>query len=401
MAETPIPTLRFEGNCPDCAKREVQFPPPLPDAGDDFAWMTRDYDGFRRFMLEELFARYPERQRWTTADVEVALVEAFAAVLDQLSDMADRIGAEAYLETARRPESVRRLLKFIGYDAVELARDREEGPFADGWTGANRYKEEERFDRYWLDNPTVMDVARHAGPRSIHTQHRMVSLQDYAWTTWTGSWSMIQVALIAWSGRSVDERAAAAKAGDEPDEGGGYPQELRLAMRAFHRERGLPWPGGAEDEAAYWLGRPSIRTILRPYLDTYRMAGQEVLVQDAVPAAIAMALSVRVGDRYFRTEVRREVEQALGTQPGGFFEPGRLQFGEDLYAADIFQALMALDGVESVCLNRFKRLGSQFGDRSADGFILFDGLEIPTCNNDPAHPEEGYYRLTLHGGRHG
>ena len=62
---------------------------------------------------------------------------------------------------------------------------------------------------------------------------------------------------------------------------------------------------------------------------------------------------------------------------------------------------MALDGVESVCLNRFKRLGSQFGDRSADGFIVFDGLEIPTCNNDPAHPEEGYYRLTLHGGRHG
>ena len=84
--------------------------------------VVRDYDGFRLFMLEELAARFPERTRWTPADMEVVLVEQLAALLDQLSDMLDRIAGEGYLETARRPDSVRRLLGLIGYDAVKMAQ---------------------------------------------------------------------------------------------------------------------------------------------------------------------------------------------------------------------------------------------------------------------------------------
>jgi len=109
MAESPKSELVFEGRCPDCAERRVELPAPLPETGDDFAWLVRDYDSFRRFMLEELAGRFPERTRWTAGDLEVVLVEALAAVLDQLSDMTDRVAAEASLETARRPESVRRL----------------------------------------------------------------------------------------------------------------------------------------------------------------------------------------------------------------------------------------------------------------------------------------------------
>ena len=122
MAEDPKSTLLFQGTCPDCGERQVELPAPLPEIGDDFDWQVRDFDSIRRFMLEELAARFPERTRWTAADMEVVLVEALAAVLDQLSDMVDRVGAEAYLESARRPESVRRLLKLIGYDALGLAQ---------------------------------------------------------------------------------------------------------------------------------------------------------------------------------------------------------------------------------------------------------------------------------------
>jgi len=62
---------------------------------------------------------------------------------------------------------------------------------------------------------------------------------------------------------------------------------------------------------------------------------------------------------------------------------------------------MGVDGVESVCLNRFKRLGSQFPDRSAAGRIVLEGLELAVCDDDPANPSRGYYRLTLHGGIQG
>jgi len=408
MADAPVANLVFSGSCPDCGERRMVLPPPLPAVGDDFDWRSRDYDSFRRFMLEELFARFPERDRWTDGDVEVVIVEALAAVLDQLSDMADRIATEAYLETARRPESVRRLLKFIGYDALQLARHRGVGPFAAGdiTDGPEAVR---RFDQYWLDNPTVMDVARNTGPRTIHRQRRMVSTDDYAtrleehplvlranaWSTWTGSWHTVRVAIIAWGGRLIDA------AGTDPTpDGSDYPPDIQAEVRDFHKSRGLPWPDPT-DEDAFWQRNPAIRTLLRPYVDAYRMTGQEVLLENAVPAPITMALSILVGERYFRSEVRRAVQDALSTRPGGFFEPGRLRFGEDLHAADVFQAVMAVEGVDNVCLNRFKRVGSQFADQTERAVIVFDGLEIAVCENDPRRPDRGFYRLELHGGRAG
>lgn len=131
------------------------------------------------------------------------------------------------------------------------------------------------------------------------------------------------------------------------------------------------------------------------------MLGQELKLQDADLVGIELALSIRVRDNYFQSEVRRALEEALGRGPTGFFRPGRLRFGEDLHIANIIQTLMALDGVENVCVNRFKRLGSQFADESVGGRIVLTGLEIAVCDNDPAHPERGFFRLTLHGGRAG
>jgi hypothetical protein len=131
------------------------------------------------------------------------------------------------------------------------------------------------------------------------------------------------------------------------------------------------------------------------------MAGQEVILEDAVPVGITLSLSLRVNSDYFQSEIRDSVKQALGTGAGGFFEPGRLRFGEDLHTSDIIQTLMALDGVAHVCINRFKRIGSQYPDQAESGRIELEGIEVALCDNDPAHPAHGYYRLVLHGGRLG
>ena len=123
MAILNKPDLTYQDSCGDCGRREIRLPEPLPVHGNDFDWLLRDYDSYRLFMLEELAARFNERRRWTPADMEVVIVEALAVELDQLSDMLDRVHAEAFLETARRPESVRRLLSLIGYNAIALAED--------------------------------------------------------------------------------------------------------------------------------------------------------------------------------------------------------------------------------------------------------------------------------------
>ena len=398
MADAPVPELVFHGQCPDCGERQIDLPPSLPDVGDDFDWQLRDFDSFRRFMLEELFARFPERSRWTPADLELVLVEALSAVLDQLSDMADRVASEAFLETARRPESVRRLLRLIGYDALALARAHKAAPFDSTPVAEDERTDQERFDDYWLDHPTSMDEARQAGPRAIHTQRRMVTVSDYAsrleehplvlrahaWSEWSGSWSTVRVAIIGWKNRRLDE-------GEESERP--YTGEIEEKTTTFHKERQIAVPA--------FTDVPTIRTVLRPFIEAYRMVGQEILLEDARPVGIVMSLSVQVAPNFFQSEVRRAVEQALGTGPGGFFEPGRLRFGESLYAADIFQTLMSLDGVQNVCLNRFKRLGDQFADQAESGVIVHQGLEIAVMDNDPAVRGRGYFTLKLHGGRRG
>lgn len=402
MARDPELTLSFDGHCPDCGRRQARLPGALPRVGDDFDWDLRDYDGFRLYMLQELAARYPERRRWTPADVEVALAEVLAYALDQLSDGLDRAAAEAYLDSARQPQSLRRLLSLVGYDAAGLAKRTRDKPF-DGLTEAESREpltpaDLTRFDHWWLDHPERMDQARLDGPRAIHDQHRMVTLADFetrleehplvlrahAWERWDGAWSTVHVAVIPWQPRDGHLGL------DDPGE---YDEAVWRATDRFHDERALYLPDP--------LDQPSVRAVLYPYLEAYRMAGQEVVLEAAVEVGVVMTLSVTVAGDYFQSEVRHAVERALGTGPGGFFEPGRLRFGEDLWASDIYQALMALDGVDNVCLNRFKRLGDRFPDHAADGRIALEGLEIAICDNDPVRPERGYYRLNLHGGRKG
>lgn len=392
--ETPIQELHFQGECPDCGGRRVELPRALPPLGDDFDWRVRDFDGFRVFLLEELAARFPERTRWTAADVEVTLIEALSAVLDQLSDMLDRVASEGALETARRPDSVRRLLQMIGFDPLGTAFDVPDPGAKLDDPEEERLRREQALELYWLRHPEVMEAARRAGPRSIRTQRRMVTTEDYAnrledhplvhrahaWTDWSGSWTAMHVAVVAWDEHRLDDAPV-------------YPAELQLAIEKFHDGHRLPRPE--------WDGKPSLRQVLRIYLDAYRMAGQEVLLEDAIPVGIILGLSVIVDERYFRSEVRRAVEQALGRGPGGFFAPGRLRFGEDLHASDLFEALMDVEGVVDVTLDRFKRIGASHPDRAAEGRITLRGLEVAVCDNDPGRPERGYFRLNLCGGRRG
>jgi hypothetical protein len=380
--------------------REVHLPAALPPVGEDFDWRVRDYDDFRIFMLEELAARFPERKRWTPADIEVVIIEVMASLLDQLSDMLDRVAAERFLETARRPESVRQLLGFIGYDAVAMARSK--GQIAADLSESDSLA---ALERYWRESPHAMAQAKQAGPREIHTQKRMVTVEDYAlrlrehplvlhahaWSEWSGSWLTLRLAVIAWENLPLDQRPGSGSGSAKLKE---YPAELCQSINSFHLALGLkPLSMGTP--------QPTVRMILRPYIEALRMVGQEVVLQDPVYIGIYLSLSIRVSASYFQSEIRHAIAQVLGHGAGGFFEPGRLGFGEDIYAADIIQTLMSLDGIEHVCLNRFKRLGNQYPDRAEAGFIPLDGIEVAVCDNEPGSPSHGYYRLKLHGGQRG
>jgi len=402
MAELPDPILSFEGGCPDCGERIAQLPPPPPGVRNDFDWIARDYDSFRLFMMQELAYRFPDRRRWTPADMEVVIVELLAAALDRASHALDVAQGERFLDSARRPQSVRRLLQLIGYDAVvRTDPEKLEGlpPAPEGVVESP----EERLERYWRLNPSEMELARAEGPRLISEQLRMVTLGDHetvlashplvararARLVWTGAWNSILVAALLEDAHKIDDQL---HQGPTPADDAG-PSRLRPSLWQeildFHRDRQIDPPVIDEDLTA--------RRILRGLIERYRMVGSEVFLEDATPAPIVFTLSIRAKAGYFRSELKQALAEVFSSDQGGFFEPGRLGFGDDLFASDIIEAAMGVEGIAVACLNRFRRLGA-YPDRTAAGVIKIAEDEFVQCLNRRGTPEEGSYRLIVNGG---
>jgi len=408
MADAPSQTLRFDLlGCLDCGRRIANLPAPLPDIGDDFEWRARDYDAIRVFMLEELAARFPERGRWTPADLEAVIVEILAALADHLSDMADRVAQEGTLETARRPNSVRRLLRFMDYDAGRIAVAA--GLIA--FDPDNDADRDNRLERLWFDNPFAMEQARREGPQHIFEQERMVTVNDCAAriddhplvvranvsSTWTGSWETLSLAIIlpdtAWRlDDSFDTIDPPLGDKDAIDAFKRRVAKLKADITSFHIARGLAVPDWTQKPL------PTFRSILSGFLDAYRMVGQPTVLLDAIPTALAIVVSLIVRPTFYQSEIRAAAEAALGKGTDGFFAAGRLRFGEDVFASDVLAKLMDIEGVENVCLIRFKRVGNENPDLSEVGRIVLSGLEIAVCDNDHGRPERGYFSLILHGG---
>lgn len=106
----------FKVDCPsdfDCAPEQICPPQVLPEPEIDY--LAKDYDSFRRLMLDRLSVLMPDWQERSPADLQVALVETLAYVGDHLSYYQDAVATEAYLGTARKRVSVRRHARLLDY----------------------------------------------------------------------------------------------------------------------------------------------------------------------------------------------------------------------------------------------------------------------------------------------
>jgi hypothetical protein len=110
----------FKADCPsdfDCEAPEAEAapasaPPPLD-------YLAKDYESFRRLMLDRMAVTLPRWTERSPADLGVALVETLAYAADMTSYYQDAVATESYLATARRRESVRRHARLLGYKASE------------------------------------------------------------------------------------------------------------------------------------------------------------------------------------------------------------------------------------------------------------------------------------------
>ncbi|WP_328490430.1 putative baseplate assembly protein [Streptomyces zaomyceticus] len=110
----------FKVECPsdfDCA-RDDECPPDRPST-PAIDYLAKDYQGFRRLMLDRMSLLAPTWTERNPADVGTALVELLAYAADELSYRQDAVATEGYLGTARSRISLRRHARLVDYRVHE------------------------------------------------------------------------------------------------------------------------------------------------------------------------------------------------------------------------------------------------------------------------------------------
>jgi len=107
----------FKANCPsdlDCKKSPHECAPEeLVDFSVDY--LSRDFRSFRQSLLDFASIRYPQWPDRLDADAGVMLTELMSAVADEMAYYQDRVGREAFLETATQRRSQRRHARLVDY----------------------------------------------------------------------------------------------------------------------------------------------------------------------------------------------------------------------------------------------------------------------------------------------
>ncbi|MGH6846869.1 MAG: putative baseplate assembly protein [Methylocella sp.] len=106
----------FKVDCPsdfDCQPNPA-CPPDLV-APPDINYLVKDFTTFTTQMSDRMSQLVPDWRQSSLADYGMALIELLAYAGDQLSYQQDAVATEAYLETARRRISLRRLAVLVDY----------------------------------------------------------------------------------------------------------------------------------------------------------------------------------------------------------------------------------------------------------------------------------------------
>jgi hypothetical protein len=111
----------FQASCPsdlDCEPPEHPCPPD-ESVPVDIDYRARDFWSLRQALLDFASLHYPDWADRLEADAGVMLVEVMSALGDELAYYQDRIGREAYLETATQRRSLRRHARLVDYEIYD------------------------------------------------------------------------------------------------------------------------------------------------------------------------------------------------------------------------------------------------------------------------------------------
>lgn len=140
-------------------------------------------------------------------------------------------------------------------------------------------------------------------------------------------------------------------------------------------------------------------------LERYRRIGHDVAVEPARYVPLAIELRVCVKPEYLIADIERELRDRFGAglrRDGlpGFFHPDRLRLGAPVYASALIAEAQGIVGVSHVDLLTLTRQETLVAGSVPDDGVLEMALrEIARADNHPDHPDRGWIKFILGGGR--
>ncbi len=217
-----------------------------------------------------------------------------------------------------------------------------------------------------MNRETIAEVRQRA-PVSFYEQRRAVTLADYemllmkhpdvqrahARKRWLGSWSAIFLSVDRVGGLEVDEAFAEA---------------------------------------------------MLSYLEPFRMMGHDLTIDAPIYVPLEVALKACILPDHFADDVADALEDAFSTglrEDGerAFFHPDNITFASEIYLSRIYEAAMAVPGVEDIHVETFQRASTVASTAIDEGVLTFGPREIPVLANDPNHPDQGTLTIETEGGR--
>jgi len=322
--------------------------------------------------------------RWNLRDVQpwIRLLDGIVEWAPQRDLLgSDRFAAEFVVEVERDGAAILRFGdNVLGQQPVAGTRFKAEYRVGNGTAGnvgagaiARIVTANPDIGRVWNPLPAVggidpesMEQVRQFAPQAFRVQERAVTPADYAEITQRRPDIQRAAATYRWTG------------------------SWYTAFVTADRSAGAPVDARFEDE-------------LRAYLNRYRLAGYDLEINGPIPVPLDLSLLVCLKADFFRSDVKQALltafsNHALADSWRGFFHPDNFTFGQPLYLSRVYEAVLAVPGVESVEVQKFQRWGGTSRGELAAGVLTVGPYEVLRLDNDPNFPENGKIDFVLEGG---
>ena len=149
---------------------------------------------------------------------------------------------------------------------------------------------------------------------------------------------------------------------------------------------------------------PELARQMRRWVQRFTQTGYDLKIRQPIYVPLKIEAEVCVALSHFRAHVLEALLNALSNQElsdgsRGFFHPDNFSFGDPIYLSRLCAAMEAVEGVDSVEINTFKRLAKLPAEELRKSYIAMDPLEVARLDNDPNFPERGILRLNMKGGK--